>query len=189
MTAAGTSARFYTAAEQARLVAEDMDGEPLDIPSQGIAPTGGDSPEDAFDAMLDSVSRLDLTGIVAALNPNEFAALQRYAPLFIAEGQAEIDAAGVTMRLDEAEYDTSVDGDTATIAVTYLAGEITAEGESATFRLEDGCLIAEVPGEGPFNSCDIVDENRHRRDVTGDPGRGRAVQRPARGLRQPRCRS
>ena len=62
-------------------------------PSEGIAPAGGDTPEAAMDTFLDAVADLDLRAMVAALNPDEFEALQRYAPLFIDEAQEELDDA------------------------------------------------------------------------------------------------
>lgn len=148
---------FYTAAEGARTLMA-TDGDEVEIPTEGLTPTGGDSPEDAFDAFLDGIEGLDLTAIMASLNPNEFEALQRYAPLFVEEGQDELDQAEVAISLDEADYETSVDGDTATIDLTYLSGELTAEGESASFTWEGGCLTLEIPDEEPVNSCEVLAE-------------------------------
>ena len=46
-----------------------------------------------MDNLLEGLEALDLTRVVAALNPNEFQALQRYAPLFLADAQASLDEA------------------------------------------------------------------------------------------------
>lgn len=144
---------FYTLAEQVRSgYSYERD---LEIPDEGITPTGGDSPEDAFDAFLDATAGLDLEGVIASLNPNEFEALQRYAPLFLDSAQEELDDVDVDIRLEEASYDSSVDGDTASIAVTYLAGQIEAEGDTVSFAFEDGCITVDVPGEETFNSCEL----------------------------------
>ena len=81
---------FYTSAESAREEAGDED-----IPEEGVTPDGGDSPEAAMDAILDAVEDLDLEAMIAALDPDEMQALQRYAPLFLDDAQAELDEAGV----------------------------------------------------------------------------------------------
>ena len=46
-----------------------------------------------MDDVLDGVEQLDLEAIIASLNPDEFQALQRYAPLFLDDAQAELDEA------------------------------------------------------------------------------------------------
>ncbi|MGD9999257.1 MAG: hypothetical protein AB7U39_20240, partial [Ilumatobacteraceae bacterium] len=87
---------FYTAAEQAR-------GD-RDIPEQGTAPRGADEPEQAIDLVLDSIEQLDLEQLVAALDPTEAEALQRYAPLFLGDAQAELDDIDVDFRIEDREY-------------------------------------------------------------------------------------
>ena len=71
---------------------------------------GGDSPE----AAMDNVDRrappsLDLTAMIGALNPNEFEALQRYAPLFLDDAQDELDAASPTSDVSIEVSDTAYD--------------------------------------------------------------------------------
>ncbi|MFV0308398.1 MAG: hypothetical protein ACK5OX_11705 [Desertimonas sp.] len=149
---------FYSAAEQVRSgFAFDGDDE-VSIPTDGVEPTGGDSPENAFDEFLDAISALDLEGMIASLNPNEFEALQRYAPLFLADAQRELDRVALDIRLEEAAYDSSVDGDTASITLTYLGGQLEGGGDVVPFAYEDGCLTIEVPGEGSIDSCELNDE-------------------------------
>ena len=143
---------FHTMAEAARAEAG------VDIPAEGLEPTGGDSPEDAFDAFLDGVESLDLRAIVASLNPNEFQVLQRYGPAFLDDAQQELDNAGVQLTLDEADYDVHGDGDRRSITVTYLSGAITAEGETVPFELEGGCFRATSPdGSETVDSCEQED--------------------------------
>ncbi len=89
---------FHTIAESARAEA----GEP-EIPEEGVTPAGGDSPEAAMDVLLDAVEDLDLEAMIAALDPDEAQALQRYAPLFLDDAQAELDAS-----LDESPLDVSI---------------------------------------------------------------------------------
>jgi hypothetical protein len=143
---------FYSVAESARAEAG------FDIPADPIVPTGGDSPEDAVDAFLAGTEALDLRAIVASLNPDEFEALQRYGPAFLDEAQQEIDTAGVELTLDEADYDVQGDGDRRAVAVTYLSGAITADGETVPFEYEDGCVRATSPdGTETIDSCTFED--------------------------------
>ena len=97
---------FFTAAEQARLSADP----PPDIPASGIEPSGGENPEDALDELLDGLEALDLSAVIAALNPGEAAALQRYAPLFIDDAQSMLDEAPIELDFTQAEYTVTGDG-------------------------------------------------------------------------------
>src|SRR5262249_11921072 len=63
---------FYSIAENLRHEADDPD-----IPEQGVALQGADSPEQAMDELLHRAAKLDLAGIIGTLNPNEFESLQR----------------------------------------------------------------------------------------------------------------
>ena len=54
-----------------------------------------------MDNMLEASSALDLEALIASLNPNEFEALQRYAPLFLDDAQTALDEAGVSLTADE----------------------------------------------------------------------------------------
>lgn len=156
---------FHTAAEAARTSA-DMS----DIPDEGVVPAGGDSPEDAFDALIGGIEALDLEVIIASLNPDEFQALQRYAPLFLDDAQTELDRAGVEFSIDEPEYSVSGSGDTRSVAITYIAGEISAEGETVSFELEGGCFTLTPPeGEGdPVNTCELLDQAPSLDDMFGE---------------------
>ncbi len=123
-----------------------------DIPTDGIEPTGGDTPEDALDAVLAGVEALDLGQVIAALNPGEAAALQRYAPLFIDDGQRELDAAPLVWRITEAEYTVRGSGDTRDATIDALS--IEGEGDGLAFSVEyvDGCVRVSADGE-EFDSC------------------------------------
>ena len=162
---------FYTAAEQAR--AETS----FDVPDEGIAPVGGDSPEAAMDNVVQALAELDLTALVASLNPNEFESLQRYAPLFLDDAQDELDAAiresDVSIDITDAAYDVTGSGSERSVDLTALSVEITAEGETLTGRFADGCFIATVPGEPEeIDSCELqqeLDEELDLDDVVEDP--------------------
>ena len=140
----------YTLAESARA---EM-GE--DIPETGVAPVGGDSPEDAMDNLLEGLVALDLTRLIAALNPNEFQALQRYAPLFLTDAQTALDEAGVSLTAEDAEYTVSGDGDQRLVAIDRLHIAFSSADGDGTVTLDDGCWKVEAGGES-LDSCDPAD--------------------------------
>ncbi len=75
---------FYSIAENARDGGDD-------IPESGIvAAVGADTPDGAVQAIFDAVDDVDLEALIAALNPNEAEALQRYAPMFVDEAQDKL---------------------------------------------------------------------------------------------------
>ena len=96
---------------------------------------------------LEGLEALDLTRVVATLNPNEFEALQRYAPLFLADAQASLDDSGVTLTADDAEYAVSGDGDQRSVSIDRLHVAITSEEGDGAVTLEDGCWTVEAPDE------------------------------------------
>ncbi len=143
---------FHTLAEQLR---SELDPPP-DIPFEGLAPNGGESPEAAVDAMLDRIEALDLAGMIQLLNPGEAAALQRYAPLFLDEAQAELDTAPIELAITDREFRVEGSGGQRTVFLDALTIEGTAgeAGESVSFRIEwaDDCIRAEADGE-LFEQC------------------------------------
>jgi hypothetical protein len=127
---------FTTVAELARVEAG------LDMPAESIAAIGSDTPEEAVTAMVDAVAALDARRIIELLPPEEMDVLHDYGPLFVDDladtGSLTID------RLVLGEV--SVDGDTARVPITELAGSAEVDGEAATFELADGCLRTEIVG-------------------------------------------
>ncbi|MDQ3468472.1 MAG: hypothetical protein M3487_01660, partial [Actinomycetota bacterium] len=156
---------FHTAAEQLRQQSTDEE-----IPAQGVTPTGGDSPEDAFDAFIGGIETLDLEAIIASLNPDEFQALQRYAPLFLDEAQAELDALDAQLSIDEPAYDVTGDGDTRSISISAVKATVTVDGETADVAFEDGCLRVTPPeGEGePFDTCELTEDASTMDEIFGE---------------------
>lgn len=138
---------FHTLAELAR---EGTGGEP--IPTEGVVPAGGDSPEAAVDRLLDHVEQLDLRGMIAILDPAEAAALQRYAPLFLDAAEAELAEVPLEWRVDVREFRVEGDGGERTVFVDALG--ITGEVEGSPFSVgfSDDCVRAEFEGE-TFEQC------------------------------------
>jgi hypothetical protein len=155
---------FYTIAELAR---HDQDEVP-DIPVEGIPAVGADSPEDAMDNMIDGIEALDLEGIIGSLNPNEFEALQRYAPLFIADAQADIDDSDAAISIDDPEYTVSGSGDERSVAVDFIRITVNDEEDPGTVTLQDGCWTVEAGGE-TVNTCELGDDMSQLEDLFDDP--------------------
>lgn len=134
----------YTLAERARW---GSDGAPVSSPEipaieAAVQPRGGETPEDGMDRMLDAVEDFDVEGVLATLDPNEFAPLHRYAPLFLDDAQAELDAVtpGVDLSIDDREYEVVTDGSTARLTLSAATLTVSAEGEEVEIEYGDGCL-------------------------------------------------
>jgi len=167
---------FYAVAEQARQSVADLsfdddeiESEEMLIPEEGVTPVGGDSPEDAMDNMVQAVEELDVEAIIAALNPDEWGALQRYAPLFLDDAQQSIDESGeVSISIDDPVYEVSGSGDTRSISISELHGELTVDGETATVDYADGCWVVAADGDS-IDSCQIGEEMPELDDMFDDP--------------------
>lgn len=139
---------FHTIAELAR---QEADPGSL-IPIQGIGADGADTAEAAFDAVLDRVEDLDLTGLLRTLNPGEAAALQRYAPLFLEEAEAALAEVPLEWTITRREFRVDESGDTATVFLDAIGVEGSIEGEAFSFSFADGCITAAAAGE-TFEQC------------------------------------
>ncbi|HZB39404.1 MAG TPA: hypothetical protein VE487_00480 [Ilumatobacter sp.] len=143
---------FYTAAEKMRASTDH------DIPNEGIGADGAESPEAAFGLMLDRVESLDLAGMIRALNPGEAAALQRYAPLFLDDAEAEIAAAPLELAITDRQFHVEGEGEQRTVVVDGLTvtasgvDEFTGDSHSAEIRVDGTCTHATVDGE-QFDFC------------------------------------
>ena len=158
---------FYSLAESLRHEAGDPD-----IPAAGVALNGGKSPEAAMDNLLEAAASLDLDALIGSLNPDEFDALQRYAPLITDDAQGELDAADVALTVSDTAYEVSGSGGTRHLTVRGFEVEIEAEGERATMELADGCVTvtADFDGEAQtMNTCDDLADFTEMTDARIDP--------------------
>ena len=139
---------FYSIAEGAR-------GDSDDIPESGIVARGAESPEGAVQAIFDAVDDLDLEALVAALNPNEAEALQRYAPMFIDEAQDGLDDLGAKIEFSDIEFTVTGDGDRRTVAVDSFNMTASADGEEVSIESKDGCLLI-TSGGTTTDTCQVA---------------------------------
>ena len=154
---------LHTVAELAR---EELAGD-VGIPFEGVGFDGADSPQAAVDQMLDRIEALDLTGIIRSLDPSEAAALQRYAPLFLDDAQAELDDASFSWEITERSVRIEGSGDQRTAFVDALAIEGSFDGGSFSFSFEGECVVAEMDGQR-FEQCGDVGSISDVEDVFGD---------------------
>ena len=138
---------MYTLAETARREAGMLPIEPAD----GVAPVGAGSPEEAVDGMVQAITDLDLRAVVSRLNPDEAQALQRYAPLFLDEAQAEIDAelagSGLEIRIDDLQYDVVRRDGVAIVQFRGFSLSGSADGEEMSMTFDGECSVVTADGE------------------------------------------
>nr|MDQ3351601.1 hypothetical protein [Actinomycetota bacterium] len=150
----------YTIAESIRRLDVDYDtGEIPDIPSvdEAIAPVGADTPDGAVEAMLDAVADKDVEAMIAQLDPGEFGALQRYAPMFIDDAQEGLDEEDFSLSITESDLRVEGDGDTREVFVEDIAIEIVENGDETYVQYSDGCVTVES-GESTDQVCFTGDE-------------------------------
>jgi hypothetical protein len=136
---------FYSIAENARNGGDD-------IPDRAIVASGADTPEGAVQAVLDAADDLDLEALIAALNPNEAEALQRYAPMFIDEAQQAIDDLGAKVAISDTTYSVIGDGDRRSVSLDGFTLKASADGNEVSVESSDGCVIV-TSGDTTADSC------------------------------------
>ena len=154
---------FYSLAEAARAEVVPVP----DIPEVGIEPDGGTTPEAAIDAVLDAVESLDLTRLVAALNPGEAGVLHRYGPLFVDDAQAELDLLPLRWEIVESEYTVGGSGSTRSVDLQRLAIEGRADGVEFEFEFDQGCVRGVADGDR-FDTCEDGLEELTLDDIVGN---------------------
>lgn len=130
----------------AELARADLGGD-LGVPVDGLGSEGADTPEAAIDQVLGSIETLDLVGMIRLLDPNEAAALQRYAPLFIDDAQAALDDVPLQWNIDDSAIRVEGSGDQRTVLFDALAIDGTIDGSPFSFAYDGECVSAEMDGE------------------------------------------
>lgn len=128
-----------------------------DIPEVGIKPVGASTPEGALDNLVQYTSKLDLENIIASLNPNEAAALQRYAPLFLDDAQKVLDNVDITWKISDTKYSVTGSGNRRQVAIDGFHFEAQVNGDTVEFDWADGCLVGTTPN-GEVDSCTAMNQ-------------------------------
>jgi hypothetical protein len=135
---------FYSVAEAAR------QGAGLEAPDfgAGVEAVGAESPEAAVEALVRAAAEeQDLEAVIALLPPDEMAALQDYAPLFLDDAQREIDEASDDLEVvvSDLQLDATEDGDTASVAVSGFSVDASMDGEDVSLTFDGECVTFEGP--------------------------------------------
>lgn len=136
---------FYSIAESVR-----ADGQ--DIPENPIVARGADTPEGAVQAIFDAVDDLDLEALIAALNPNETEALQRYAPMFIDDAQSSLDKLDANIAFSDTKFTVTGSGDRRTVSVDGFKMHFTGNDQDITVESKGGCVVVDV-NDTKTDSC------------------------------------
>ena len=171
---------FYSIAESARRDAKQ------DVPAaaDAVKPAGAATPEKAMDAFLAAATSINVEGIIASLNPNEAEALQRYAPLFLADAKSAINDAkrNFSIKITDASYTVNkIDGTHVGVVPKTLNATITSKNsfgdkQTTTIEVNDGCVTVTVQRAKPQNSCTIDDSQindtvKNKIPSGGDPAK------------------
>jgi hypothetical protein len=146
-------------------IATNALGDDVEIPETGVTPVGADTPEGAVDNLIVAATKLDLNRIVAGLNPNEAAALQRFAPLFLGDAQDEMDDANVSINVTGAQYKVTGSGDERQVALTAIHVKAVSGDQSIDIELKDGCLKF-AADEFDYDSCSTTSTTDEQMDDT-----------------------
>jgi hypothetical protein len=136
-------------------IAENTRQEGHDIPETPVVARGADSPEGAVQAIFDAVDDLDVEALIAALNPNEAEALQRYAPMFIDGAQSGVDDLDAKIAFSDIKYTVSGSGDRRTVAIDGFNLKASANGTDVTVENKDGCVVF-TSGDTTADSCQVA---------------------------------
>ena len=109
-------------------------------------------PEGAVQAIFDAVDDLDLQALIAALNPNEAEALQRYAPLFIDKAQRLVDKLKVNIGFSDTKFTVAGSGDRRTVTIDGFKMHFSKGSQDVTVELKGGCTVVTV-GDTTTDSC------------------------------------
>jgi hypothetical protein len=122
-------------------IAENVRNDEYDIPEAGVVAQGADTPEGAVQAIFDAVDDLDLEALIAAVNPNEAEALQRYAPAFLDDAQAQIDDMGAKIAFSDTTFTVTGDGNRRSVAVDGFSMTASVDDQEVTVESADGCMV------------------------------------------------
>ena len=117
--------------------------------------------------MLDGVEQFDVGKIIAAINPNEAQALQRYAPMFLDDVEPLLADIPFSWQVTNTEYDVSGSGSERSVSINTLRIDGNAEGDPFSIVIEGGCVVAEGGGER-LDSCELQEDLPTTDDLFGD---------------------
>ena len=125
---------FYSLAENSRAEGEQ-------IPETPIVARGSDTPQGAVQAIFDAVDDLDYAAFIAALNPNEAEALQRYGPIFVDDMQKSLDALDLKIAFSDTKFSVTGSGDRRTVTIDGFTMKASSNDTDVTVEIKGGCVV------------------------------------------------
>ncbi|MCA9299059.1 MAG: hypothetical protein KDA28_08335, partial [Phycisphaerales bacterium] len=159
---------WYSVAEQLRGTSS------LPTRDEAVVPQGGDSPEEIATQFIQAMGDLDLELMLASLHPDEFEALQRYAPIFLDDAQRQLDDAGIQVKISELELRSSTSGDTGAVGIESFALELSGDGDRVAVDWDGECITWELTGSdetsGTGCAADAADSFTPDSDTSPEQG-------------------
>jgi len=120
-----------------------------EIPDEGLAPEGADSPDAAVEEMLGAIGDLDVERIIALLDPTEAEALQRFAPMFLEDAEDAVDDVGIEWSIDDVGLSVEGSGGRRSVGVESLTLQATDpdSGDGIEITYADGCVSFVLAGD------------------------------------------
>lgn len=176
-TAVRYEGRWY--ASLGYTIAEEMRAESnTPMPQAGVTLVGGASPEEAVRSYVASLETLNLEGLIAGLHPGEFGALQRYAPMFLADAQEELKSSiaeqAFSWKVTALELEQlSKNGSSANVRIKRLGMNITYQDGTVVLDLEHtgSDVKATVTTDGEtktYSLKEALDEARTEGTITAN---------------------
>ncbi|HUZ21170.1 MAG TPA: hypothetical protein VMU75_11435 [Acidimicrobiales bacterium] len=136
----------YTAAVDSLRAAGQRDVLP---PAGGITPAGGSSPDAAVTSFVRSAASFDLRGLIADLAPNEMAALQAYAPRFLAGTDASTARAraAASIQVNELGLSSEPLGDATLVKIDSLGAVVGVRSIRLTMTFAGRCVTIALPAK------------------------------------------
>jgi hypothetical protein len=120
--------------------------------TQSVAPTGASSPEEAIREMLTAAGELDARKAISLMDPDEFGALQDYAPLFLTDLEKETAKVQgkYTLTFPDLNMTSTKSGNVAKVKISKWSLDLkvnSIEGQPAQLVLDGDCVTATYTGK------------------------------------------
>ena len=92
-------------------------------------------------AIFDAVDDLDYAAFIAALNPNEAEALQRYGPIFVDDMQKSLDALDLKIAFSDTKFSVTGSGDRRTVTIDGFTMKASSNDTDVTVEIKGGCVV------------------------------------------------
>jgi hypothetical protein len=133
-------------------VARESSGKAMPLATGSVTPTGAESPEEAVREMLNAAGSLDARKAISLMDPDEFGALQDYAPLFL--GDLEKETAEIrskyTLTFPDLNTTSTKSGNSAKVKISKWSLDLklnSVEGQPARLFIDGDCVTATYTGK------------------------------------------